>query len=296
MGEYVRSKDWSATPLGPIDSWPPSLRTAVSIVLNSNFPISLAWGPGHVQIYNDGYWPICGAKHPQSMGQDFSVCWASAFPVIGDAFRSALAGKTAFLEDQRMFLDRLGYLEETFFTFSFSPIRDESGDVVGLFHPVTETTGKMVSQRRARLLRDLTASGLRAQSLGEAITHAAQALADDPFDVPFTLLYTLDDDRRVARLAAHTGLAPGGEASPDSVDLAGTACNWPLAEAVSSGRSVPVDDVHVRFPGLTSAPYPEALLRARVFPILPPGHTEPVGIVVAGASTRRPMDELYAAC
>src|ERR1700704_1497371 len=108
MGTLVRSMDWSRTALGPIDSWPPSLRTTVSLALNSNFPISLAWGPHHVQIYNDGYSPICAAKHPASRGQNFSKCWASAWPAIGDAFHSALAGTTAFLEDQRMFLDRLG--------------------------------------------------------------------------------------------------------------------------------------------------------------------------------------------
>ncbi len=145
MGKVVRSRDWSKTPLGPIESWPQSLRTTVSLGLASNFPISLVWGPRHVQIYNDGYWPICGGKHPLSMGQDFTECWASAWPVIGNAFERALAGETSYLENQRMFLDRHGYLEETFFTFSFSPIRDETGGVGGLFHPVTETTTKMTA-------------------------------------------------------------------------------------------------------------------------------------------------------
>src|SRR2546429_9590765 len=131
MGKALRSMDWARTPLGPIESWPQSLRTTVSLCLASNFPISLAWGPHHVQIYNDGYWPICGGKHPGAMGQDFSVCWASAWPVIGKAFERALAGETSYLENQRMFFDRHGYLEETFFTFSFSPIRDETGGVGG---------------------------------------------------------------------------------------------------------------------------------------------------------------------
>src|SRR5215218_3468809 len=112
MASVVRSRDWSRTPLGPIESWPQSLRTTVSLCLASNFPISIAWGPRHVQIYNDGYWPICGAKHPHSVGQDFTECWASAWPVIGEAFDRALGGETSFLEDQRMFLDRNGYLEE----------------------------------------------------------------------------------------------------------------------------------------------------------------------------------------
>src|SRR5882757_401924 len=205
MGSLVRSKDWSQTPLGPIESWPQSLRTTVSLCLASNFPISLAWGPRHVQIYNDGYWPICGGKHPHSMGQDFSECWASAWPAIGAAFERALAGDTSFLEDQRMFLDRNGYLEETFFTFSFSPIRDESGGVGGLFHPVTETTAKMVGERRTRALRDLAARAGKAQTSDEAFNLAAQTLAEYELDIPFALFYQLDPDGKKAQLIAETG-------------------------------------------------------------------------------------------
>src|SRR3954463_14892597 len=184
MGRVVRERDWGRTPPGPISHWPSSLRATVSLVLNSNFPISLAWGPEHTQIYNDGYWPICGGKHPTAMGQDFSECWASAWPVIGDAFRSAQAGTTAFLEDQRMFLDRLGYLEETFFTFSFSPIRDESGAVAGLFHPVTETTIRMLSERRVRTLRDLSTRTAKARTIEAAARETIQVLSDCVFDLP----------------------------------------------------------------------------------------------------------------
>src|SRR5215207_5406755 len=116
MGRLIRARDWSQTPLGPIERWPQSLRTAVSICLASNFPINIIWGPGRVQIYNDGYWPICGDKHPRSMGQDYRACWFSAWDAIGGPFESASAGEPDFLVNQRMFLDRNGYLEETFFT------------------------------------------------------------------------------------------------------------------------------------------------------------------------------------
>jgi hypothetical protein len=126
-------------------------------------------GTHHVQIYNDGYWPICGAEHPLSMGQDFTECWASAWPAIGEAFESALAREARYLENQRMFLDRHGYLEETCFTFSFSPIHDESGDVGGLFHPVIEVTAKMVNDRRMQALRAVTACAAGAHSLEEAL-------------------------------------------------------------------------------------------------------------------------------
>src|SRR5690348_8928959 len=88
MGKVVRAKDWSSTPLGALETWPASLRTTVNLALNSTFPISIAWGPGHVQIYNDGFWPLCGPKHPVSMGQDYRECWAPGFPVIGEAYAS----------------------------------------------------------------------------------------------------------------------------------------------------------------------------------------------------------------
>src|SRR5947208_8511388 len=191
MGKVVRSRDWSKTPLGPIESWPQSLRTTVSLGLASTFPISLVWGPRHVQIYNDGYWPICGGKHPLSMGQDFTECWASAWPVIGNAFERALAGETSYLENQRMFLDRHGYLEETFFTFSFSPIRDETGGVGGLFHPVTETTAKMLSERRVRVLRDLAVRTAKSKTVEDACDLSVSTLADDALDLPLVLLYLI---------------------------------------------------------------------------------------------------------
>ena len=155
MAKVIKAMDWSKTPLGPMESWPQSLRTTVSLAQASNSPISLVWGTGHVQIYNDGYWPICGAKHPIAMGQDFRECWASAFPVIGEAYATALSGKSAYLTNMRMFLDRFGFLEETWFTFSFSPIMDESGGVGGLFHPVMEASGQMLSDRRRQALHAL---------------------------------------------------------------------------------------------------------------------------------------------
>src|SRR6195952_5699099 len=192
MGKFIRSMDWSQTPLGPIERWPQSLRTTVGLALASNFPISLIWGPGCVQLYNDGYWPICGGKHPTSMGQDFRVCWEAPWPVIGESFARALAGETSFLENQRMFLDRRGYLEETFFTFSFSPIRDESGEVGGLFHPVTETTAIMLSERRTQVLRDLAACAAKSGAVDEACASAFEVLRTAALDVPFALLYLLD--------------------------------------------------------------------------------------------------------
>ena len=296
MGKLVRSMDWAKTPLGDISRWPQSLRTTVSLCLASNFPISLAWGPKHIQIYNDGYWPICGAKHPGAMGQDFSECWASAWPVIGEAFERALAGQTSYLENQRMFLDRNDYLEETFFTFSFSPIQDETGRVGGLFHPVTETTGKMLAERRTRALRDLAARAGKARSLEEALTLAAQSLSESDLDLPFLLFYAVDDQGREARLVASTGLTAGLDASPRVVDLTAVReASWPLTEVMRSLQARKIDDLGARIGPLSCGPYPEPPKAALALPIVPPGHERPLAILVAAISPRLPFNEAYRA-
>ena len=296
MGKLIRSMDWSMTPLGPIGSWPQSLRTTVSLCLASNFPISLVWGPGHVQIYNDGYWPICGAKHPYSMGQDFRECWASPWPVIGGAFDRALAGETSFLEDQRMFLDRNGFPEEAFFTFSFSPIRDETGGVGGLFHPVIETTGKMLAGRRTRALRDLAARTGDAKSVEEVFALTAHSLAAHQLDVPFVLLYSFDAEGGSARLAAGAGLAAGNVARPEAVDSNGSGQpSWPFAEVLRTGLAVEVGGLDRRFGPLLCGPYPEPPHTAVLLPITPPGSRQPVAALVAGVSPRLPLDEVYRA-
>jgi signal transduction histidine kinase len=302
MGKVIRGMDWAGTPLGPIEAWPPSLRTTVGLCLASNFPISLAWGPKHIQIYNDGYWPICGGKHPGSMGQDFSECWASAWPVIGAAFERALRGETSYLEDQRMFLDRHGYLEETFFTFSFSPIRDETGSVAGLFHPVTETTAKMLNQRRTRTLRDLASRTGLAQTSAEAFVAAAQALSEAELDIPFALFYLVTPDAREqseakeASLLAHSGLASGTFASPERVELGDAEhATWPFSQLFHGNRALELTDLAGRFAGLSCGPYPEQLQRALLLPITPPGWDKPAGLLALGVSTRLPFDDGYRA-
>lgn len=292
MGKLVRSMDWSKTPLGPMETWPSSLKTTVGLALSSNFPISLAWGPEHIQIYNDGYWPICGAKHPTSMGQNFKECWASAFPVISDAFEKALSGVTSYLENQRMFLDRYNYLEETFFTFSFSPVRDDSGKVVGLFHPVTETTQTMVSERRTRTLRDLAARSGKATTLENAFDTAAHTLTDNNLDIPFFLIYEINPNKKSARLIGKskdlTSRVAPAETSIENGDEV-----WPLLSVIEQGGIVQIDDLAARFGEFAVGPYPETPKSALILPISLRAGEYPVGFVIAGVSSRLSLTESY---
>lgn len=106
-GDLVCAFDWSRTPLGPIRSWPQSLRTAVSLCLSSTFPMNIIWGPESTQIYNDGSSVCCEDVHPRALGEDYRVTWASAWPAIGESFDRAWAGERKFLENRRMVLKRL---------------------------------------------------------------------------------------------------------------------------------------------------------------------------------------------
>lgn len=292
MAELIGRTDWSKTPLGPISAWPQSLRTTVSLCLASNFPINIIWGPEHCQIYNDGYRVVCGAAHPQALGEPYTKTWASAWPAIGEPFHRALAGETSFLENQRMFLFRNGYLEETFFTFSLSPIRDESGEIGGLFHPVTETTVSMLAERRTRLLRDLNAVLGEARSTREVFERTLRTLGDHGFDLPFVLLYDLAPEADGYRLAGAVGLTDGDEAAPVVLPLDMTA-PWPVARLCEARDPILVTLASEPRAGRPRGPYDEPPNLAMAFAISALGAVRPAALLVVGLSPRLPFDEAY---
>jgi PAS domain S-box-containing protein len=291
MGELIRSMDWSKTPLGPVSGWPQSLRTSVSLCLSSTFPMLVAWGPQDVQIYNDAYRPICGAKHPESMGEPFKVCWATALPVVGDAFDRAHAGEGVYIRDQRMMLDRYGYLEEAFMTFSFSPIRAESGNVGGIFHPISEGTAAVLDARRTQNLRDLTgriALARTGDELARFMVYDSDTLA---MDVPFMMLYQLAPDGETLQLRGQVGLPADSALAPAQAALADRA-GWDFAGALA-GAGQRVEDLAAVFGGFSCPPYDEAPHTAMVLPLVVAGQELPYGFLVAGVSARRALDDAY---
>jgi PAS domain S-box-containing protein len=295
MASLVREKNWSTTPLGPIEGWPQSLRTAVSLCLASNFPINIIWGEQNTQIYNDGYRVVCGDAHPAALGQNYGVTWASAWPAIGEPFNRAREGATSYLENQRMFLTRNGYLEETFFTFSTSPIRDESGGIGGLFHPVTETTASMLSERRTRALRDLTTDLAAAESVPDLLGRVKEKLSRFAFDLPFMLFYGLDETTGNYRLRDGFGIALDAAISPAELRADSTA-PWPIQKAVQTLRPVRVEHLSKRLRGAACGPYEEPPDDAFLLPVGSGGNAgAPALLVIAGASSRLPLDEVYRA-
>lgn len=153
MAGRIRDHDWSATPLGPLAAWPPSLKMVVSAILNSHFPKCITWGPELITIYNDAFRPILGKK-PEALGRSFKNTWAEVWDDVAPIVDRAYAGQATFIEDLPLVVDRFGYPEHAWFTFCYSPIRDEHGRIVGMMDTVIETTGKVLAERNARLLND----------------------------------------------------------------------------------------------------------------------------------------------
>ncbi len=151
MGRKVAMHDWSSTPLGPIETWPAVLRTTVSLVIRSGFAKCLCWGPEHIAIYNDAFVPILGEKG-DCIGLPFSVIWAEAWANIGPIAEKAMSGQSTFIVDYPLEVSRhAGRMEEAFFTFSYSPVVDETGKVCGFMDTVVETTDKVRFERGADL-------------------------------------------------------------------------------------------------------------------------------------------------
>jgi PAS domain S-box-containing protein len=291
MGALMRSLDWSRTPIGPVSAWPQSLRTAVSVCLSSRFPILIWWGPELVKLYNEAYRPMLGDKHPTSMGQAGRECWPEIWHIIGPMLDGVLErGEATWSEDQLLVLERRGYAEECYFTFSYSPIRDESGGVGGVFTAVTETTERVLAGRRMVTLRDLAADAVEATTPESVCEMAAKRLGENAADVPFALLYLSSADGSSAHLRSTVGIEPDTPASPLVIDLrsAGEASPWPLAEVSLTREGVWVNDLVTR----TGALGPCSTHSAAVLPIAQPGQ-EPYGFLIAGVSPRRALDDEY---
>ena len=169
MGRLIRSMDWSKTKLGPVEDWPSSLRTMLGVVLGSRFPMLLWWGPDLLHLYNDAYRSILRDKHPASLGAPAAQVWAEVWDVAGPMIRSVQEGGPAtWTEDLQLFINSEGKTEETYFTFSYSPVPGDDGRVGGVLNTVQETTAKVQSERQIRMLHDLATRAADAKSEDEA--------------------------------------------------------------------------------------------------------------------------------
>ena len=295
MARRIRAHDWALTPLGPIATWPPALRSSVSICLDCAFPIFVWWGPTLATLYNDEYIPVLGpAKHPHTLGQPAAQVWAEIWHVIGPMIEQVIEqGQATRSRDLQLHLNREGYLEETYFSFSYSPIHDQNGKVAGVFCPCIETTEKVIGARRLLTLRDLAAQCKGSESESAAYAAAARALAANDRDVPFGLIYRVAEDGVTAALEAVAGIDQGCPAAPPHVVLDGADDLWELGKVASSGKTAVLVDLTARFAALPAGAWSAPPHTALVLPVQLPGQDRPRAVLVAGASPMRSLDDSY---
>jgi PAS domain S-box-containing protein len=299
MARLMRALDWAQTPLGPAQEWSVSLRSMVSFLLANRFPLLLWWGPEFLQLYNDAYRPVLGAKHPQYLGRSVRECWSEIWDVIGPLIETPFHGGPAtWMEDIQLEVDRHGFFEETHFTIAYSPVPDETAanGIGGVLATVHEISEKVVGERRVLALRDLGARSAESKTAEEACQIAAETLAHYPKDVPFALLYLLDADGQRARLAATAGVEENAPLGPTVIDLGAGEMEkapWPLAEVIQNERTQVVEDLSSHFTTVPAGPWSDPPTSAVVAPIRSTVAHRLAGVLVAGVSPRRALDDHY---
>src|ERR1700741_2496799 len=207
MAELIRQKDWAKTPFGPVETWPPSLRTMLGVALGSRFPMLIWWGPKLLHLYNDAYRPILRDKHPKSLGAPAAKIWEEVWDVAGPMADGVMAGgRPTWTEEIQLFIQSGKMAEETYFTFSYSPIPGEDGKVAGILNTVQETTVKVQSERQIQMLHSLAAEVSETKSEAQAYAKITDVLANYNIDIPFAQLFLIDHETSAVTLASNTDL------------------------------------------------------------------------------------------
>jgi signal transduction histidine kinase len=292
MSALVSNFEWAATPLGPSDAWPESLRTTVRILLTSRFPMWMAWGPELTVLYNDAYArTTLGKKHPWALGKPAHVVWSEIWKDIGPRIHRVLTtGEASWDETLMLILERSGYPEETFHTFSYSPLADSTGRIAGMLCVVMEESARVIGERQVAFLSGLAASLTDATKEQEVFAAIERGLAGQR-DLPFALVYLFSEDLNRLRLVASTGI---GADHPAAAATIGLDSPWPVDELLTQRRAVAVNDLRERFAALPRGPWDEGPAEACLVPIVRQGQEEPVGVFIAALNPYRQLDASYA--
>ncbi|MEH2175354.1 ATP-binding protein [Nostoc sp.] len=293
MGARMREQDWSKTSLGPTQQWPQSLKTAVRIMLTSRQPMFVWWGEELINLYNDAYKTIIGGKHPEAFGQPASYVWREIWDQVRPRAESAmLKNEGTYDEALLLIMERNGYPEETYYTFSYSPVPNDQGDTGGIICANTEDTQRIISERQLALLRELAARTADARTFDEACTLSASCLESNPYDLPFAMIYLVDPDQQEVFLAGTCRIAQNHVAVPETVALDADGV-WPFAEVIKTHRPKLISDLEVSFSSLPCGVWQRSPHQAIAVPIAASGQTGKAGILIAGLNPFRLFDDNY---
>jgi signal transduction histidine kinase/DNA-binding response OmpR family regulator len=292
VARLMRERDWRSTPLGPVDRWPQSVRAILRTMLTSRYAMWMGWGPQLAFFYNDAYARMTlGSKHPWALGRPASEVWPEIWPDVGPRIEHVLAtGDATWDEGLLLFLERSGYPEETYHTFSYSPLHHDDGTIGGMFCVVTEETDRVIGERRLNLLRDLGARLTSSQTHDDVWEAVSRSLDTDARDLPFTLTYLVDADGSGLTLAHSSNVAPGDPAARPALGLDDDA--WPVGPLLDGTTAQLVVDL----PAATawpSGPWLRPPAKGIAVAIPQQGQARPAGLFIAGLNPFRPVDAAY---
>ncbi len=295
MGALIRAFDWTGTPLGAPAQWPQSLKTAIRIMLTSRQPIWIGWGEDLLFFYNDAYKAIIGGRHPAALGQPTRSVWREIWDDIGPLLATAMSGvEGIFVEQKLLIMERNGYPEETYYTFSYSPVPDDQGGTGGIICANSDGTERVLAERQLTLLRELGASTAEARTRDEVCRVAMQSLRTNPHDVTFALLYLGDRGAGELALAGSEGIAADHAMAPGTLrcDAPDSPAAWPAYDALQQGRVVVVDSPAEgeRLPGGAWSVPPK---QVAIVPVSPSGETSQHGVLVLGLNPYRLVGDRY---
>ncbi len=288
--EAMEQVDWQQTSLGVRRDWPPLLDAMVRVLVGSKFSMWMGWGPDLTFFYNDAYRrDTLGVKHPWALGRTAHEVWEEIWDDIGPRLDHVRQGYSTWDEALLLFLERSGYREETYHTFSYSPITEAEGSVAGVLCVVTEETDRVIGERRLSTLRQLASELAQTLHEDQVFRAVATELAKNPYDLPFALVYAYDGSG-VPRLACAAGAEPGDAVAPVVLDPASSR-SWPVERLVGGIGSVVVDDVLERFGTAPSGIWDDPATAAVMVPLSRQGQALPAGFLVAGANPYRQLDQ-----
>jgi signal transduction histidine kinase/DNA-binding NarL/FixJ family response regulator len=294
MVRLVDAFDWASTPLGPAAAWPDSLKAVVRILLTSRFPMWMAWGSDLTFLYNDAYRrTTLGKKHPWALGRPAAQVWHEIWNDIGPRIRQVMeTGEASWDETLLLILERSGYPEETYHTFSYSPLSDSDGRIVGMLCVVMEDTVRVIGERQLASLSTL--AGALAGAISEQDVFAAieRGLSHQK-DMPCTLTYLLDEEGTRLKLVARTGIEADHPAASLVIDPAESPAAWPMQQILSSNRGSTVDNLLELFPDLPHGCWDRPPARARLVPIARQGQDKSIGIFITALNPYRQYDGFY---
>jgi PAS domain S-box-containing protein len=290
MGELMRSHQWDKHPLGCPERWPQSLKATLKLLLNSAYPMFLWWTKELYMFHNDSYLPALGKKHPLALGASAKTTWSEIWEQIGDIVDDILSGGPPFYaENLLVFLERRGFMEETYWTFSYSAAYNDNGEVEGIFCACNEVTKTVMGERRMKTIKQISDSTMQIETVDQACLKASEALSQNPSDIPFSLIYLLEKDDDIARLYGSTGKITD-QASPKTISMkAEDPQVWPLQEVYQSKGFQMVEGLDEGM-FLDSSSKKES---AVVFPMFKSGEDEILGFIISGLSDHIFYDEDY---